>query len=290
MKDRIINRHPCFSSDGHGKFGRIHLAIAPRCNIQCAYCLRKYDCANESRPGITSKVLSPQEAIERVSMMLDRHDKITVIGVAGPGDPLANDETFETLYRINREFPYITSCISTNGLLLTERLGELVECGVKSLTVTINAVKSHTAESIYKWIYYKGKRYTGLEAGEIMILQQWRGLRNAIDAGFIMKVNSVYCPTINDEDIPEIAKSAGALGAEVMNIIPLLPQSDLSHLNRPSREQLHKMRFELSPYIRQMTHCHQCRADACGTLGEDIDMELEMLYGKIQEEYCDMVN
>ena len=28
------SKHPCFSKEAHGKFGRIHLPVAPRCNIQ----------------------------------------------------------------------------------------------------------------------------------------------------------------------------------------------------------------------------------------------------------------
>ena len=42
-------------------------------------------------------------------------------------------------------------------------------------------------------------------------------------------------------------------------------------------------------YLPQMTHCRQCRADALGTLGEDRDMELEMLFAKIGDEYTEMV-
>lgn len=290
MTQQILQRHPCFSPSGHGKFGRIHLPVAPKCNIQCAYCLRKYDCANESRPGITSKVLSPKEALERVQIILDRNENLTVIGIAGPGDPLANEETFETLYRIKREFPHIILCISTNGLLLAEKIDELIDCGVKSVTITINAVNINTASRLYNWISLRGKRYSGFTAAGILISQQWRGLTNAIDAGLIVKVNTVYCPSINDDDIPEIAKQAGQLGAEVMNLIPLIPQADLSYIQRPNRQQLHEMRQRLSPFIRQMTNCRQCRADACGTLGEDIDMELMVLYDRIQEDYCDMVS
>lgn len=290
MQTKSITRHPCFSPLSHGKFGRIHLAVAPKCNIQCAYCLRKYDCANESRPGITSKVLSPEEALERVSFMLDRNDKITVIGIAGPGDPLANEETFETLLKVKREFPHIILCLSTNGLLLADRLDDLIDCGVSSITVTINAVSIETATKLYNWIYYRGKKYTGFKASEIMLANQIRGLSNAIDAGFVVKVNSVYCPTINDADIVEIAKTAGRLGAEVMNLIPLIPQADLSYLVRPSHEQLTAMRQRLMTFIRQMSHCRQCRADACGTLAEDIDMELQLLYERIHEQYCDVVN
>jgi len=66
----IKSTHPCFSKEAHHKFGRIHLPVAPACNIQCRYCIREYDCANESRPGITSRVLKPHEALERVEAVL----------------------------------------------------------------------------------------------------------------------------------------------------------------------------------------------------------------------------
>ena len=48
-----FTKHPCFNPDVKGKFGRVHLPVAPKCNIQCGYCNRKYDCVNESRPGVT---------------------------------------------------------------------------------------------------------------------------------------------------------------------------------------------------------------------------------------------
>ncbi|MCB1485180.1 MAG: nitrogenase cofactor biosynthesis protein NifB, partial [Hyphomicrobiaceae bacterium] len=45
-----IKDHPCYSEEAHHYFARMHVAVAPACNIQCNYCNRKYDCANESRP------------------------------------------------------------------------------------------------------------------------------------------------------------------------------------------------------------------------------------------------
>jgi len=64
MKNRIQG-HPCFGGN-HKTNGRMHLAVAPACNIKCGYCSRKHDCANESRPGVTSRLLTPDEAIIRV--------------------------------------------------------------------------------------------------------------------------------------------------------------------------------------------------------------------------------
>ncbi|MGD0886469.1 MAG: nitrogenase cofactor biosynthesis protein NifB [Thermodesulfovibrionales bacterium] len=285
----IAKTHPCFSEEAHHRFGRIHLPVAPACNIQCKYCVRKYDCANESRPGVTSKVMTPHEAVERVRMLVDRHDRITVVGIAGPGDPLANDSTFEVLSTINREFPELTLCVSTNGLLLTDRLQDLMKCGVRSLTITMNAVSSETAEKIYSWVSYRGKKYTGKEAAECLVYNQARGLRNAIDAGFMVKVNSVFIPGVNNTELPLVAWLSGMRGAEIMNVLPLIPQAEFTDLKRPPREMVNKMRDECIKYIPQMTHCKQCRADAFGILGEDKDMELEALNAKIGEDYCEMI-
>jgi nitrogen fixation protein NifB len=285
----ILKTHPCFSAQAHDKFGRIHLAVAPACNIQCRYCERKYDCANESRPGVSSTILDPTEAVERVEAFIERNDRVSVVGIAGPGDPLANASTFETLTAIHRKFPDLTLCVSTNGLLLAERLGDLVRAGVRSITVTINAVSPQTAERVYEWVFYRGKKLSGIQAAETLVRNQWQGLVNAIEAGLLVKVNSVYIPGVNDSELIRIAKLAGSFGADIMNVLPLIPQAQFKQLSRPSYEMLHTKRDELRPFISQMSHCRQCRADACGTLGEDKDMELELLHSRIGEEYAESV-
>ena len=52
--DKVKN-HPCYSEEAHHHYARMHVAVAPACNIQCNYCNRKYDCSNESRPGVVSQ-------------------------------------------------------------------------------------------------------------------------------------------------------------------------------------------------------------------------------------------
>ena len=56
---RGASAHPCFDKEARHKNARVHLPVAPKCNIQCNYCNRKFDCVNESRPGVTSSVLTP---------------------------------------------------------------------------------------------------------------------------------------------------------------------------------------------------------------------------------------
>ncbi len=285
----FIKVHPCFSEEAHDKFGRAHLPVAPACNIQCRYCIRKFDCANECRPGITSRVLTPDEALDRTRALIERSDRLSVVGIAGPGDPLVNAPTFVVLRHIHYEYPDLTLCVSTNGLLLPDRLEQLIASGVRSLTVTINAVSPVTAEQIYSWIIYQGRRHTGREAAELLLANQWKGLAAAVEEGLIVKVNTVFIPGVNEAELPLIAERAGKLGADIMNIIPLIPQAEFAHFVRPSHAELNKMRLQCRPFIKQMTHCKQCRADACGILGEDKDMELEVLMTRIGEEYTESV-
>ena len=233
--------------------------------------------------------MTPDEAVDRTRALVERSERLSVVGIAGPGDPLVNAPTYVTMRKIHWEYPDLTLCVSTNGLLLPDRLAQLVAAGVRSLTVTINAVTPETAEEIYAWVIYHGRRYEGREAVELLLENQWRGLVSAIEAGLIVKVNTVYIPGVNDAELPLIAERAGALGADIMNILPLIPQAEFGNLTRPSHAEINRMREKCRPLIPQITHCKQCRADACGILGEDKDMELEVLMSRIGEEYIEAV-
>ena len=71
MKARI-DKHPCYSEEAHHHYARMHVAVAPACNIQCNFCNRKYDCANESRPGVVSELLTPEEAAHKVLVVASK--------------------------------------------------------------------------------------------------------------------------------------------------------------------------------------------------------------------------
>jgi hypothetical protein len=82
LEEKTAN-HPCFNCGASQKNSRMHLPIAPKCNIQCNYCVRKYDCMNESRPGVTTSVLSPEEAFAKYKLVKEKVENLTVIGIAG---------------------------------------------------------------------------------------------------------------------------------------------------------------------------------------------------------------
>jgi len=271
-KRKEMQGHPCFGGNHH-KNGRMHLAVAPRCNIKCGYCTRRHDCANESRPGVTSRLLSPQEAIGKVREVMASEIMgpiIKVIGIAGPGDPLANEETFETFRLVGEEFPHLIKCMSTNGLLLPERIDELEALGLHSLTVTVNALDPAVAAQVYSYINYHGERYTGEEAAAILIANQLEGLKRAAEYGMTIKVNTVYIPGVNEDQIPHIAAKVKSLGAFVMNVMPIIPQAEFAGITPPTAAEIAAVQATNEKVIGQFKHCKQCRADAVGLIGQEM--------------------
>lgn len=263
---KLNQGHPCFSTSGHGKTGRIHLAVAPECNISCNYCVRKFDCANESRPGVTSKVINSVEAIETVRKAKSSAigSQLKVVGIAGPGEPLANEETFAALRNVKKHFPDMIFCLSTNGLLLPEKLEELVDIGVSHVTLTINTLDEQVGAKIYSYVRWEGKTMIGPDAAKVLLDNQLLGLELAAKAGMTVKVNTVVIPGVNEHLLYSLAMEVKKRGAHIHNLLPLIPQGKLAHKIAPPMELIKNYRSVLSSILPQMMHCQQCRADAIG--------------------------
>lgn len=267
--------HPCFSCSGCSTYARMHIPVAPRCNIQCNYCVRKFDCPNESRPGVTTEVLSPQEALERYKEVKKAYPELSVVGVAGPGDALANfEETRKSLELIREYDPSVTFCVSTNGLMLPIYADELIRLGVTHVTVTMNACDPEIGAKIYRHIDYMGMKLKGSEAASVLLANQMAGIRMLSQRGVVVKVNCVAIKGINDIHILEVTKKAKELGAFMTNIMPHIPVkgSALEGIDRLNQKEIDRLREECEMNILQMRHCRQCRADAVGRLEEDMSI------------------
>jgi nitrogen fixation protein NifB len=104
-----------------------------------------------------------------------------------------------------------------------------------------------------------------------------------------VKVNSVLIPGVNDMELPAVAMLASEYGAHLSNILPLIPQARFARLAPPTPAQIHAARAASGEYLKQMTHCNQCRADACGLIGKDRDMETEALMARLGDEYSEVL-
>lgn len=282
IREKVQN-HPCYSEDAHHYFARMHVAVAPACNIQCHYCNRKYDCANESRPGVVSELLTPDQAVKKTMAVAANIPQMTVLGIAGPGDPLANPErTFETFRRLSAEAPDIKLCVSTNGLALPDAVEELSKHNIDHVTITINCVDPEVGAKIYPWIFWENRRIKGKKAAKILIEQQQKGLEMLVAKGILVKVNSVMIPGVNDKHLAEVSRIVKAKGAFLHNVMPLIAEAEhgtfygVMGQRGPNPEELQALQDDCAGDMNMMRHCRQCRADAVGMLGEDRGDEFTM--------------
>jgi len=267
-----LDRHPCYSIGGSHNFARIHLPVAPACNIQCNYCNRKFDCVNESRPGVTSRILTPVQALAYLVDMVEKIPSIEVVGIAGPGDPFANPfETMETLRLVRKRFPKMMLCLASNGLHIGPHIEELATLEVTHVTITINAVDSNIGALVYRWVRDGDHPLKGEDGAALMIQRQLDAVARLARLGVLVKVNAIVIPGINDRHIPEIARVTKSLGAKLMNCVALCPveSTPFANLTEPDGIMMARVRLQAGASMPQMSHCARCRADAVGLLGAD---------------------
>ena len=144
----------------------------------------------------------------------------------------------------------------------------IIEVGIDSLTVTVNAVDPEIEAKLNDGIRYHGEYISGVEGAKILIENQLKGIKKVADAGVTVKVNTVLVPGINNDHIEEIAKTVKEQGAKIYNIIPLIPQHKLKDIPAPKCADIDGARQKAEKYIDVFRHCQHCRADAIGVPGE----------------------
>ena len=278
-----VKDHPCYSEEAHHYFARMHVAVAPACNIQCNYCNRKYDCANESRPGVVSERLTPAEAARKVIAVANKVPQLSVLGIAGPGDAAYDwTKTRETFGRVAAQIPDIKLCLSSNGLSLPDHIDEIVGMNVDHVTLTINMLDPEIGAQIYPWIFYRRQRIWGAEASRILHERQMLALDMLVARGVLVKVNSVLIPGVNDAHLIEVNREVKRRGAFLHNIMPLISapehgtQFGLTGQRGPTAAELRAVQEACAGGANLMKHCRQCRADAVGLLGEDRGQEFTL--------------
>jgi nitrogen fixation protein NifB len=219
--------------------------------------------------------LKVDESLQIVKKALSLCPDITVVGIAGPGDTLATDNAVETFELIDKHYPTLIKCLSTNGLLLPQKAERIYKAGVKTITVTVNAVNPDILDKIVSHIIWNGVKLSGLTAAELLIGNQLEGIEKISELGATVKVNSVLIPGVNDKHIGEIAKTVKMAGASIYNIIPLIAQGGFKDFPVPDCDILNSARKAAEEYIDVFYHCKHCRADACGIPGkEDLSSKL----------------
>jgi nitrogen fixation protein NifB len=204
--------------------------------------------------------------------VLAREPRISVAGIAGPGDPFANgEETMATLRLLRSEFPEIILCLASNGMQIGPYIPELAELKVSHVTITVNAVDPAIGARIYGWVKDGKVIYRGREGAELLLARQLAAIRELKRYGITVKINCILIPGINDQHIEEVAARMQDLGADLFNCMALFPNVDtpFAAIPQPDAAQMEEVRKAAEKYLPQMRHCTRCRADAVGLLDED---------------------
>lgn len=255
----MVNNHPCYSEQAKKSFARLHLPVIKGCNISCGYCNRLYSCPNENRPGVTAKIITPEECLAVVQNAVKKFSSLPVVGIAGPGEALFEPEiVYKTVKNVISEFPTANFCLSTNGYALVENIELIRELNIKFVTVTVNTVDPFIAEKIYFDCDVRK-----------LIENQVSGIKLLSEMGVYVKVNTVAVTDINtDISIVAVSKMAAKNGAYAHNIMPFYPVlgSKFENIPAPTQDLIQNIRNKCSLHLKQLSHCNRCRADAVGYL------------------------
>jgi nitrogen fixation protein NifB len=265
------NDHPCFDAGARTRTARVHLPVAPRCNVQCNYCDRRSDCVAESRPGVSSTVLTPEQAADYLDAVAARTPHLAVVGIAGPGDPFANSErTMATLRLCAERHPELMLCVATNGLGIGPHLDELADLGVSHVTVTMSTVDPEVGAGIYRWVRDGARIHRGVDGARLLMERQFAAIRGLKERGITVKINTILVPGLTLEAVADVARTAADLGADLMNCMPMYPVegTPLAPRGTPDAFELVTARAAAGAHVAQMSHCQRCRADAVGTIDQ----------------------
>jgi cyclic pyranopterin phosphate synthase len=172
----------------HDRFGRrldyLRLSVTDRCNLRCSYCMPREGVAWVRR----SEILSWEE-LHRLCLLLARRGvrKIRITG----GEPLVRLGVVGFIEAL-RSLPGPPKLLlTTNAILLEKYVGRLFDAGVNRVNVSLDSLRPDT----YSRLTGRGHLETA-----------WRGIESAAARGFVLKLNTVIVPGVNDAEIADFVE------------------------------------------------------------------------------------
>jgi nitrogen fixation protein NifB len=164
--------------------------------------------------------MTPDDALDLVAAAMEDRTPPSAIEIGGPGEPLLDASTYVVLRRLRAACRDLPLAVWTNGVLLPDRLDELVRSGVTGVTLSLNAAASSAARKIYNEAIFHCRKYVEDEAADLVLRQQWEGFAAAVRAGINVTVYTAKIGKVNSRDIPVIEKRAKSIGADRVIVAP----------------------------------------------------------------------
>ncbi|MCJ2163479.1 MULTISPECIES: radical SAM protein [unclassified Pseudodesulfovibrio] len=246
--------HPCFGMTARKTVGRLHLPVAPRANTRSRFS----DTAN-SRPA-----MMPEDAVTWLDHVIRQGKPVSMVGITGPGDPLADPEpSLRTLRMVRERYPEISLCLTTVGLNGARYAVELAEIGLSHITVLVDAVDPEVAEKLYAWIRPSTRTMPLKEAARLLVSEQAAAITAFKKAGLTVKINTTVYAGYNAGHVEAVAASMANLGADIMAVVPY-------RLTRESEENPVESGIEMLATVRDRAARHMDLMPAWNECGEHL--------------------
>ena len=254
--DRSGAAHYCFAAYNTCNsvfFPRVHIPIADECHLGCFYC----DFVSNGNQGILSKKPGVCDSViwghEGILNYLEKNlrDSSTILGVSGPGDPFSSEKQMSILFDvINNHYPDNPLCICSSGFGFPSIMNKIDCKRINFITLTINTFDQKKYSQIYK-------NASASFSGEYLSLSQKEALDYFLPTSSKVKVNTVFLPDINENEIVLMFKTLYDRGVECFNLLPM------------SEDKVYLDKYNVA--IQQIIHlgipllqqCLKCRSDSC---------------------------
>jgi len=196
-------------------FGRtityLRVSVTDRCDFRCVYCMA------EEMNFLPKAELLTLEELDRVCSAFVRLGvkKLRLTG----GEPLVRRNIMILFRMLGRhlasgELAELT--LTTNGSQLVRYAGELYECGVRRVNVSVDTLDPAKFAAITR----RGHLETVL-----------KGLAAAKAAGLAVKINTVALRGVNEDELDDLVAWTGEEGFDLV-VIEVMPMGDIGGENR----------------------------------------------------------
>ena len=209
-------------------FGRavtyIRVSVTDRCDFRCVYCM------SEDMNFLPKRDLLTLEELDRLctAFVARGTKKIRITG----GEPLVRRDImtlFRSLSRHLKSGALDELNVTTNGSQLARFAGELADCGVKRINVSLDTLDEAKFKAITRWG----------DLGKVM-----QGVDAAQKAGLQIKINAVALKGVNDDEFPRLIEWAHGRGMDI-TFIEVMPLGDVDAARVDQYLPLNKVRADL---------------------------------------------
>ena len=169
----------------------LRISVTDRCNFRCTYCMPKEHFDSNYKFLPKEHIISYEEIILIIKSMLPLGlSKVRITG----GEPLLRKDICSLIAMIRSLDENLDIAMTTNGVLLKNKIKNLKESGLNRVTVSLDSLD----DDLFKEMTdskYDVKRVLG-------------GIKSAIDAGLEVKINSVIKRNKNENQINKLIKTS----------------------------------------------------------------------------------